>query len=238
MDGFIYSDIFATKGIEYLIIITFFLLLIPFWLILNKQVKISGKIQKVLGFLSAGKLKIPQGLLYSKNHTWMFMEKSGVAKVGLDDLLLHITGEVKFSIDKNRGDRINKGDLLTQIDQDGKKLNILSPVTGEIIDANSILNEQPGMMNEDPYGNGWIYKIKPTDWIADASSCYFAEEATKWSASELDRFKDFIAVNMKSYSPYTSLVILQDGGELCDHSLSTLSRETWKSFEDEFLNLN
>jgi len=238
MDGFSYSDIFATKGVEYLIVIAFLALLIPFWIILNKQVTINSQIQKALGFLSASILKIPQGLFYSRNHTWMFMEQSGVAKVGLDDLLLHITGEVNFSIRKNRGEMISKGDVLTEIDQNGKLLRILSPVSGKIMDANSMLNERPGIMNEDPYGKGWIYKIKPTNWIDETKSCYFAEEATKWSAKELERFKDFLAVNMKNYSPEPSMVILQDGGELSDHSLSALPREIWTDFEKEFLNLS
>ena len=238
MDGFSYSDIFATKGIEYLIIITFLILLIPFWVVLNKQVELSRKIQKALGLLSASILRIPQGLFYSKNHTWMYMEKSGAAKVGLDDLLLHITGEVKFSHLKNPGEIISKGELLTEIDQNGKLLRILSPVSGKIMNINSTINENPGMLNEDPYGKGWIYKIKPSNWIAEAKACYFAEEATNWSANELERFKDFLAMSMKNYSPEPSMVILQDGGELSDHSLSALPDEIWKDFEKEFLNLN
>src|SRR5665647_43091 len=238
MDGFSYSDIFATKGIEYLIIITFLVLLVPFWLVLNKQKQISSTIQKALGFLSAGILRIPQGLFYAKNHTWMYMERSGTAKVGLDDLLLHITGEVKFKIHKNPGDTIIKGDLLTEIDQNGKLLRILSPVSGKITNINSTINENPGMLNEDPYGKGWIYKIKPSNWIRETKACYFAEEATNWSANELERFKDFLAVSMKNYAPEPSMVILQDGGELCDHSLSAFSDEIWKDFEKEFLNLD
>ena len=238
MDGFSYSDIFATKGIEYLIIITFLVLLIPFWLALNKQKQISSTIQKALGFLSTSILKIPQGLFYSRNHTWMHMEKSGTAKIGLDDLLLHITGEVKFKMHKNPGDEIIKGDLLTEIDQNGKLLRILSPVSGKITNINSTINENHGMLNEDPYGKGWIYKIKPSNWVAETKSCYFAEEATNWSAKELERFKDFLAVSMKNYAPEPSMVILQDGGELCDHSLSALPNEIWRDFEDEFLNLN
>jgi len=238
MDGFSYSDIFATKGIEYLIIITFLVLLVPFWLVLNKQKQLSSTIQKALGFLSASILKIPQGLFYSRNHTWMHMEKSGTAKVGLDDLLLHITGEVKFKIHKNPGDEIMKGDLLTEINQNGKLLRILSPVSGKITNINSAINENPRMLNEDPYGEGWIYKIRPSNWVAETKTCYFAEEATNWSATELERFKDFLAVSMKNYAPEPSMVILQDGGELCDHSLSSLPNEIWRDFEDEFLNLN
>ncbi|MEI7500313.1 MAG: glycine cleavage system protein H [Bacteroidota bacterium] len=237
MDGFSYSDIFATKGLEYLIIIAFLALLIPFWIVLNKQVKITRQIQKAIGILSANILRIPQGLFYSRNHTWMHMEKSGAAKVGLDDLLLHITGEVKFNKLKNPGEMVNKGDILTEIDHNGKLLQIFSPVSGKILDTNTILNENPGLMNEDPYGKGWIYKIKPSNWISEAKSCYFAEEATHWSEKELVRFKDFLAVTMKNYSPEASMVILQDGGELCDHSLSTLPNEIWMDFQKEFLNL-
>ena len=238
MDGFSYSDIFATKGIEYLIIITFLVLLVPFWLVLNKQKQISSTIQKALGFLSASILRIPQGLFYAKNHTWMHMEKSGTAKVGLDDLLLHITGEVKFKIHKNPGDTITKGDLLTEIDQNGKLLRILSPVSGKITNINSTINENPCVLNEDPYGKGWIYKIKPSNWVRETKACYFAEEATNWSANELERFKDFLAVSMRNYAPEPSMVILQDGGELCDHSLSAFSGEIWKDFEKEFLYLD
>lgn len=238
MDGFSYSDIFATKGVEYLIVIAFLVLLIPFWLALNKQEKINSQIKKALGFLSAKILRIPQGLFYSRNHTWMYMERSGAAKVGLDDLLLHITGEVKFRNLKNTGEIISKGDLLTEIDQNGKLLRILSPVSGQIININPTINENPGMLNEDPYDKGWIFKIKPSKWIAETKACYFAEEATNWSVNELERFKDFMAVSMKSISPEHSMVILQDGGELSDHSLSAFPREIWTDFEKEFLNLN
>jgi glycine cleavage system H protein len=185
MDGFSYNDIFATKGLEYIVIIAFLALLVPFWILLNRQVKMTKNLQNMIGILSANILKIPQGLFYSRNHTWMFMEKSGAAKVGLDDLLLHVTGEVKVTNLKNPGEMIAKGDLLTEIVQDGKILQIYSPVSGIILDSNTILEEQPALLNDDPYGKGWIYKIKPINWIAEAKSCYFAEEATAWSEKPL-----------------------------------------------------
>jgi glycine cleavage system H protein len=237
MEGFSYSDIFATKGLEYLIIIAFLALLIPFWVVLNKQVKISRQIQKALGVLSAGILKIPQGLFYSKNHIWMFMETSGTAKVGLDDLLLHITGEVKFNQIHEPGRSIIKGELLTEIEKDGKCLQIFSPVSGKIMETNPILNENPGILIDDPYKKGWIYKIKPTNWLTEVKSCYFAEEATIWSEKELVRFKDFLSTTMKNHSPEASMVILQDGGEISDHSLSAFPEDIWKGFQKEFLNL-
>jgi glycine cleavage system H protein len=236
MDGFSYSNLFETKGIEYLIIITFLVLIIPFWVIINRQTRITSQIRKALGILSAGILNIPLGLFYSKNHTWTHLEESGVAKVGLDDFLLHVTGEVKFSNLKKPGNFINKGELLADIDQDGKLLQIYSPISGRVMNTNSILYESPGVINEDPYGKGWIYKIKPSEWIAETDSYFMAEAAVAWSRKEIERFKDFLAVSMMKYSPETSALILQDGGELCDKPLSELPDEVWKDFQKSFLN--
>lgn len=235
MNGFSYSDIFATKGIEYLIIIAFLILLIPFWIAFNKKTR---KTLKAPSILSVSNMSIPQGLFYSRNHTWMYMEKSGSARVGLDDLLLHLTGEVKPCKLKSSGEMIRKGDLLTEVFQDGKSLRIFSPVSGKIMRINPEINENPGIVNKDPYEKGWIYEIKPSKWIAEADDCYFEEGATHWLKMELEKFKDFLGTEMKIYSTGPSLVVMQDGGALCDHVLTGLSGEVWKDFEKEFLNLN
>ncbi len=236
MEQFTYHNIFATKGIEYITILTFFAILIPFWLLLNKKVSIKKKLSEALGVLTAGILRIPQGLFYSKNHTWTHLEKSGAAKVGIDDLLLHITGQVAFKDLKNPGEFIYKGELLTRIDQDGKLLDIYSPISGKILNTNNELNENPEMLIEDPYGLGWIYKIKPTAWVDETKSYFLAEEASKWSASELERFKDFLAGAAEKYSEEPTLMVLQDGGELRNNILSEMPVEIWNDFQESFLN--
>jgi glycine cleavage system H protein len=236
MDGFTYNNIFDTKGLEYIIIITFLLLIIPFWIIMNRKARIAGKIERAFGILSANILRIPLGLYYSKYHTWAFLEKSGNASVGFDDLLLHLTGEVKFRNMKKPGNFINKGEVIADIEQEGKLLQIYSPVSGRIMESNDLLRENPEVLNKDPYGEGWVYKIKPSDWVSETESYYLAEAAIAWSKSELDRFKDFLAGSMKRYNPETSFVVLQDGGELCDKPLSELPDEIWQDFQKSFLN--
>ena len=235
MDGFTYNNIFEMKGIEYLAIVIFFAILIPFWVILNKEVKTKQKVQRDLGSLTPYSLKIPQGLFFSRLHTWAHLEKSGLAKVGLDDLLVHITGEVKFNRILEAGERIRKGDFLAEIVQKGKLLKIYSPISGEIIEANSILLNQPELLNEDPYQKGWMYKIKPISWVADTQSYFLAEDASLWAKQELERFKDFLAQSLGKYSPDPSAVILQDGGELRDQPLSELPDEVWQDFQQDFL---
>jgi glycine cleavage system H protein len=236
MDGFSYNNIFDTKGIEYLVIIAFLLLLIPFWLALNRKATLKEQIQKALGVLSASILRVPQGIFYSKNHTWTYLEKSGIAKVGLDDLLLHIIGEVKIQQLINPGENIKKGEKLAEIDQNGKSLSVFSPISGKVLDLNPVLNVNHHVLNEDPYGRGWLYNIKPTNWVSEIPACYLAEEATDWFKRELDRYKDFLAMNIAKYSPGTSYATLQDGGELIDNSLADLPNEMWQDFQKEFLN--
>jgi glycine cleavage system H protein len=235
MDGFSYNNIFETKGIEYLIVITFLLLIIPFWIAINRKSGISAQIKKAIGVLSESALRIPQGLFYSKNHTWTHLDKAGIAEVGIDDFLMHITGEVKFSNIKKPGNLIYKGELLADIDRNGKFLQIISPISGKILNTNALLYKNPGAINEDPYGKGWIYRIQPSEWIAETGTYYLADEAIAWSKRELERVKDFMAESMRKYSPETSMAMLQDGGELRDNPLSELPNEVWQDFQKSFL---
>jgi glycine cleavage system H protein len=235
MDGFTYYSLFETKGIEYLIIIAFLVLIIPFWLLINRPVKITGRIKRTIGILTAAVLKVPGGVFYSKYHTWTHLEKSGNAKVGLDDLLLHLTGEVNLKHMKAPGTTVTRGEVVAEVEQNGKTLSIVSPISGELVGTNRMLNEEPGLLNEDPYGKGWICKIKPTQWVAETSSYHLAEEAGEWFKGELTRFKDFLAVSARKNSADTSPVYMQDGGELADNALASMPGEVWSDFQESFL---
>jgi len=235
MEGFTYTDIFDTKGIEYLIIIAFLILLIPFWFLLNKGSKIKTLVQDTLGILTANILKIPQGLFFCKNHTWTHLEQTGLAKVGLDDFLIQTVGQVKINTPKVTGQKINKGDLLLEIMQNDKHLEIYSPISGEIQNSNSIIHENPGVINDDPYNEGWIYSIKPSNWIAETKSYYLADKANTWINGELTRLKDFLAISIGKHSQNQSVVALQEGGELRVHVLSEMQNEIWLDFQEEFL---
>jgi glycine cleavage system H protein len=214
MDGFTYTNIFETKGIEYLIIIAFLLLIIPFWLAINRQSVLAKQLSKTLGVLTAAILKIPEGLYFNRNHTWTYLETNGTAKIGVDDFLLHVTGEVRVNPIYTHGDKIKKGDLILMADNSGKVLRIYSPVSGEVMDTNPLLDENPAAVIDDPYGN----------------------EAVEWTKRELDKFKDFLAGSMKKLTPEMSMVALQDGGEIIDRPLSELPDEVWQDFQKNFLN--
>jgi len=234
MEGFSYHNIFDTKGIEYLVVIGFLLLIIPFWITLNKPEKLKKKIGS-FGVLLLSKLKIPQGLFYSKNHTWTYMKNTGYARIGLDDLLLHLTGAVEVFNLKTPGEKVRKGDSLALLIQNGKQLDIVSPISGEIKFVNSTLFENPGSLNDDPYEEGWFYELKPEDWVEEIKSYFLAEAAIEWTKREMARFKDFIVQSVQKHSPETGRLVLQEGGELSDHPLSEMPNEIWQDFQASFM---
>lgn len=234
MEGFSYSNIFDTKGIEYIIVIFFLLILIPFWVFVNQKIPVQKQIRQALNVLTAGALKIPQGFFFSKNHTWVFLEKTGNAKVGIDDFLQKIVGEVQIVLQKVPGEQVKKGDVLAEMDQNGKKLRVLSPVSGEIIESN-IAENNASLPTNDPIGEDWFYSIKPSNWKAETSGFYLAEEATGWIKKELERFKDFLNVSLAKHSAEPALVTLQEGGELRTNLLSELEPEIWNDFQKEFM---
>jgi len=236
MDGFTYTNIFDTKGIEYLVIIAFLILIIPFWIILNKPAKVKQKIQKTWEILTASLLKIPQGLFFSKNHTWAHLKTSGSANIGIDDFLLKTLGEISIKNLIEPGDNITKGDTVAELDQNGKLLKIKSPISGEIIQMNFELTENPELLYQDPYEAGWFYEIKPNNWVVETNSLYLGEKAKTWAAKEIERLKDFISISIGKNSSEPSMVTLQEGGELRKNPLSELEEKTWNEFQEEFLN--
>jgi glycine cleavage system H protein len=234
MDGFSYVDIFDTKGIEYLIIIGFLILIIPFWIVLNRTKIADVKVRMASGILSDAILNIPMGIFFSKNHTWAFLEKSGSARTGLDDFLLHVTGDVSVSCLKKQGEKVNRGEIMAEIIQNGKTLRIVSPLSGTIVEKNPGLNEQ-GIMEGDPYDKAWIYRIMPAAWIEETSSYLLAENARAWFRREIERFRDLMAEYFRQSIPGNPMLVLQDGGELLDRPLAELPDEAWHIFEKSFL---
>ena len=235
MEAFTYSNLFDTKGIEYIIIIFFLLLVIPFWVIMNRRVSVIKQVQQTVGALTASILRIPQGLFYSQNHAWLYLEKSGQAKIGIDDFLFRVLGNVKIVPKILPGEKIRKGDIIALIEQDGKQLQLNSPVSGEMLEFNSAITENNGMLPSDIYNEGWILTLHPSNWKRDTLGFYLAEEATKWIKNELQRMKDFLSVALSKHANTQPMVIFQEGGELQMNPLSGMEPEIWKDFQKEFL---
>lgn len=235
MEGFTYTNIFETKALEYLIVVFFFALLIPFWMLINAKRRTRVKESAVPKFSTSVAHRLPQGIYFSRYHSWAHLERDGQAKIGPDDFLLHLTGKVRICYFKKPGEEIRKGELMASLQHQGKSLYVSAPVSGRICAINPLLEENPQLVKDDPYQNGWIYLLKPAAWKADTQSCFLAEDAEAWAKDELVRFKDFLAVTTVKYQPGNVAPILQDGGEPVEQVLAHCSQEVWQEFQKQFL---
>ena len=179
-------------------------------------------------------LTAPKGLYFDRTHTWVFMEKDGSVKIGIDDFLQHVIGQITSIKMKKPGEKIIKGEQILTIVQNGKRLNICSPLSGIIIGDNSNLLPESSLINSSPYFDGWIYKIQPSNWIRENQFLFIVEKYTEWIKDEFIRLKDFLANNNSKEYAY---VTLQDGGEIVDGVLENLEPEVWEDFQTKFIDI-
>jgi glycine cleavage system H lipoate-binding protein/ABC-type phosphate transport system substrate-binding protein len=177
----------------------------------------------------------PSGLYFDKTHTWTYMEKDGKVRIGIDDFLQHVTGPLTKVKMKSPGDIVKKGETIVSIMQNGKQLNINSPVSGTIIAQNETLISNPSAINNSPYSEGWMYMIEPSNWLREIQFFTMSEKYSEWIKNEFVRLKDFLSVKVNQHTPAYATIALQDGGELTDNVLANLGPEIWEEFQTTFI---
>jgi len=124
----------------------------------------------------------PEDLKYDKNHFWARVEGDLVV-TGASDFVSKQAGEITFVDLPGEDDEVTFGKPYGSIESGKWVGRIYAVVSGEVAEVNSELEDEPGKINEDPYGDGWICKIRPSNLEADLAALMSAD----------DSFKDFIA---------------------------------------------
>lgn len=108
--------------------------------------------------------EIPDGLLYSEEHEYLKQtDEAGVYTVGITDYAQGELGDIVFVELPGVGDRFGRNDVLGTIEAVKAVSDLYSPVTGEIVAVNSELEADPSLINSDPYGAGWIVRMRLED---------------------------------------------------------------------------
>ena len=193
-----------------------------------------GDVQ-IISALNENIIAAPKGLYFDKTHTWAFMEKDGIVRVGIDDFLQHITGPLTKIKMKEPGEKVRKGEKILTIIRDGKQLNIYAPVSGIIREQNQQLLRDSSIMNSSPFSEGWVYMIEPKNWVREIEFLFMGEKYKEWLRDEFTRLKDFFTAAVMSNNAVYEHIILQDGGEISDNVLADLSPEVWEDFQTSFI---
>ena len=107
-------------------------------------------------------MNIPSNLQYTKDHEWAKIE-NGVATIGITDFAQGELGDIVFVELPEVGKSFNAGDALGTIEAVKTVTDLFSPISGKIVAINEGLDIDPGKVNSDPYGDGWLVKIRLSD---------------------------------------------------------------------------
>ncbi len=106
-------------------------------------------------------MNTPKDLKYTKEHEWV-REDDGMATVGITDFAQSQLGDIVYVEVENLAETIERGEVFGSVEAVKTVSDLFMPLSGEIIEINEALEDQPELVNEDPYGDGWIIKIRLT----------------------------------------------------------------------------
>ncbi|HEU0225572.1 MAG TPA: glycine cleavage system protein GcvH [Steroidobacteraceae bacterium] len=105
--------------------------------------------------------QIPADLHYTKSHEWVRSLPDGSVEIGITDHAQHSLGDLVFVEVPEAGRRLAAGDACAVVESVKAASDVYSPVAGEVVAGNAELAARPELINQDPYGQGWIMRLKP-----------------------------------------------------------------------------
>lgn len=104
---------------------------------------------------------VPAELKYTKTHEWVRTEDDGTITVGVSDHAQAALGDLVYVEAPETGESYGAGDACAVVESVKAASDIYSPVAGEVVESHDVLADEPEHVNEDPYGEGWIFRLRP-----------------------------------------------------------------------------
>ncbi len=104
-------------------------------------------------------MSVPEELYYTAEHEWVSISDS-VARIGITDYAQRALGDVVYVTAPATGTRVTAGDPCGEVESTKSVSDIYSPADGEVTEVNPEVDDDPGLLNSDPYGAGWLFKIQ------------------------------------------------------------------------------
>ncbi|WP_028813815.1 glycine cleavage system protein GcvH [Streptomyces flavidovirens] len=112
----------------------------------------------------------PQQLRYSKEHEWLSTAEDGVATVGITEFAANALGDVVYADLPAAGDTVSAGETCGELESTKSVSDLYSPVSGEVVESNQDVVDDPSLVNSAPFEGGWLFKVRVTDEPGDLLS--------------------------------------------------------------------
>ena len=225
MEGFSYVDIFATKHIEYLLVIGFLLLFTFFWKFLSRPAKrVLEATERLIPAMNEW-FRLPEDIYYHLGHSWAAPEGKNLVKVGVDDFAQKLVGKINRIQLPGIGSTIHQGDKGWTLEVDSKKIDMLSPVDGKVVAINEKILNSPEDINKQPYAT-WLMEVESPKFSANKKQLLSGALAAKWMEE--------VRESLLSRMSYNLGLVYQDGGLLVDGMARSLDKDKWDEIVKEF----
>lgn len=180
---------YSTKALEYLIAVAFLLLFIPFWRFVNAEraaervpvAEFPRRLGEVLDWFV-----VPDGVYFHPGHAWAKVGDGGLVTVGMDDFAQKLVGEVSTIRLPEVGSRVGQGEKGWSLESESKSVDMLSPVDGIVVAVNDQVVASPGKVAQDPYGDGWLLRVRAPRLAADLKQLLTGGLAKRWMGAVCD----------------------------------------------------
>jgi glycine cleavage system H protein len=129
----------------------------------------------------------PDDLYYHQEHSWARIEGEESVRVGMSDFFQRQAGEIVFVDLPEEGDEVSQGEICGNIQSSKWVGKLYSPLSGKIMGINEMLMENVTLINSDPYGEGWIMIIKPSNLKAELSNLLHGDQLIPWIHEQIEK---------------------------------------------------
>jgi glycine cleavage system H lipoate-binding protein len=175
--------------------------------------------------------QVPTSTYYlHRGHTWAVLEDTGQVRVGLDTFSQKILGPADDVRLPEIGKLYYQDHLCMALLREGYKASVEAPVDGMIEEINPKVRQRPGLIHEDPYGEGWLFRVNPTNLQQNLEHLFYGESNVTWIEQESQRL--FYLMNT------TIGATLPSGGAILDDVYGHYPQLGWRRLVKEFLLTN
>ncbi|NNE06447.1 MAG: glycine cleavage system protein GcvH [Xanthomonadales bacterium] len=106
---------------------------------------------------------VPSELKYTESHEWIGVEADGSVRIGITGHAQEQLGDLVFVELPEQGERLDQGESCAVVESVKAASDIYAPITGQVVAVNESLDDDPGLINSDPYGDGWLFSVSLDD---------------------------------------------------------------------------
>jgi glycine cleavage system H lipoate-binding protein len=223
--------LYTAKMIEYGIAVMFLLLFVPFWRFVQGSAQAPATVRVATPARAttlADWFSMPADYLFHRGHAWARPETSGLVTIGMDDFAAHLVGPLARVSMPTVGATVGQGERGWRlVADDGRSVEMLSPVDGAVVDVNPEVTANPSAALTDPFGTGWLMRVRPSRLRANRTNLLSGETARRWMQD--------VAAGLQARLAPGFGALAQDGGSPVAGMARSLDADHWDTVACTFL---